>query len=95
MTLQEAYDTHRERGFRDPEGALPKGVNWDDPLEVVAITAHALTWGEPPAVLADVRSPAGRERLDTAWRQMAPSRRRLHRARAGVVLLASEQIADA
>lgn len=88
MTAQEAYDRHHERTFHDPPGEPPTGVDWDDPLEVLAIVAHAWTWNSPADVWSDVSAPDGRERFNKVWRQIRPSDRTLFRRRAGVALLA-------
>lgn len=95
MTPQESYEHHRGRAFRDPDGPAPKGVDWEDPLEVVAIVNYAMTYGAPPEVWSDVGSPKGRERLNGAWAGLAAHTRALLRGRAAVSMMADGSVRGA
>lgn len=95
MKPQESYEHHRHRAFRDPDGGPPKGVDWEDPLEVVAIVNHAMKWGTPSDVWSDVGSPKGRRRLDHAWAGLPAHERALHRSRAAVSMMADGSVRGA
>lgn len=93
MTAQEAFTFHRARAFRDPDEDRVEGVLWeDDPVEVVAIMAIAMSFQTPDEAWSNRTSPSGRAKLDELWCAKSPEGRQLYRRRAGVILQASGEV---
>lgn len=87
MELAEAMAAARSRNFNDtvPRFAA-SSIDWDDPVERVAILLQAFRYMTPDEAAGNVSAPAGRAVLAVAWRQMERVDRQLWRRRAWMAL---------
>jgi hypothetical protein len=87
MELADAMTAARSTNFRD---RVPRfgasSIDWDDPVERVAILLHAFRFMTPDDAASSTSAPAGRAELAVSWRNMEPAGRQLWRRRAWMAI---------